>query len=173
MSYYETSRNQNKARTLTRVSQSEKVALIEWMVLETTMAEVNPERVREVVERVERERGMVRGWTRILAERDPDMLERLHDAVMHPLHRRDSLSLKTKLTLMICLNAFQFHEFGVRAQTRAALQAGATEDEILEALEIVGLSNLHGMSTALPTVIEEFEAFKVGAPMRESGAEDG
>ena len=121
---------------------------------------VDPQRSREVLERVERERGMARGWTRLLAERDPDMLERLHDTVSHPLFRRDSLPLKFKYMLMICLNAFQFHEFGVRAQTRAALKNGATEEEILEALEIVALSNLHGMTTALPAVVEEFETFK-------------
>jgi alkylhydroperoxidase/carboxymuconolactone decarboxylase family protein YurZ len=82
---------------------------------------------------------------------------------MHPLFRRDSLDRKFKYIIMICLNAFQFHEFGVRAQTRAALKMGATEDEILEALQIVSLSNLHGMTTALPAVIEEFEAFKKAA----------
>jgi alkylhydroperoxidase/carboxymuconolactone decarboxylase family protein YurZ len=127
------------------------------------MPSVNPKRTEEVLARVERERGMARGWTRILAERDPDMLERLHDTVMHPLFQRESLPRKFKYTIMICLNAFQFHEFGVRAQTRAALKNGATEDEILEALEIVGLSNLHGMSTALPAVVDEFEAFKQAA----------
>ena len=124
------------------------------------MPPVDPKRTQEVLERVERERGMARGWARIMAERDPDMLERLHDTVMHPLFERDSLPRKFKYTIMICLNAFQFHEFGVRAQTRAALKNGATEEEILEALEIVGLSNLHGMTTALPAVVEEFEAFK-------------
>lgn len=127
------------------------------------MSNVDPKRTKEVLERVERERGMARGWTRILAERDPDMLEHLHDCVMQVLTRRTSLPLKTKYTLMICLNAFQFHHFGVRAQTRAALKAGATEDEIIEALEVVGLSNLHGMSTALPLVVEEFEAFRKAA----------
>jgi alkylhydroperoxidase/carboxymuconolactone decarboxylase family protein YurZ len=124
------------------------------------MAKVDPKRTQEVLERVERERGMARGWTRIMAERDPDMLERLHDTVMHPLFRRDTLERKFKYVIMICLNAFQFHEFGVRAQTRAALKAGATEDEIFEALQLVGVSNLHGMTTALPAVVEEFEAFK-------------
>jgi alkylhydroperoxidase/carboxymuconolactone decarboxylase family protein YurZ len=124
------------------------------------VAKVDPKRTEEVLERVERERGMARGWTRIMAERDPDMLERLHDTVMHPLFRRDSLDRKFKYIIMICLNAFQFHEFGVRAQTRAALKMGATEDEIFEALQLVGVSNLHGMTTALPVVVEEFEAFK-------------
>jgi alkylhydroperoxidase/carboxymuconolactone decarboxylase family protein YurZ len=124
------------------------------------VAKVDPRRTQEVLDRVERERGMARGWTRIMAERDPDMLERLHDTVMHPLFRRDSLDRKFKYIIMICLNAFQFHEFGVRAQTRAALKMGATEDEIFEALQLVGVSNLHGMTTALPVVVEEFEAFK-------------
>jgi alkylhydroperoxidase/carboxymuconolactone decarboxylase family protein YurZ len=124
------------------------------------MAKVDPKRTLDILDRIERERGMARGWTRIMAERDPDMLERLHDTVMHPLFRRDTLERKFKYIIMICLNAFQFHEFGVRAQTRAALKAGATEDEIFEALQLVGVSNLHGMTTALPAVVEEFEAFK-------------
>lgn len=124
------------------------------------MTYIDPERAKEVLDRVERERGVVRGWARILADRDPDMLEHIHETTMHPLFKRDNLPRKFKYILMICLNAFQFHEFGVRIQARAALKAGATEDEIIEALEIVGLSNLHGMSTALPAVVEEFEAFK-------------
>lgn len=80
-----------------------------------------------MLERVERERGMARGRTRMLAERDPDMLERLHEIVMHVLYERQTLPLRFKYVLMMCLNAFQFHEFGVRAQTRAALQDGASE----------------------------------------------
>ncbi|MBB3527024.1 carboxymuconolactone decarboxylase family protein [Rhizobium sp. BK456] len=88
------------------------------------------------------------------------MLERLHDTVMHPLYRRSSLPQKFKHILMVSLNAFQFHHGGVSGQTKAALEAGASKDEILEALEIVSLSNLHGMSTALPLVVEEFENFK-------------
>ncbi|KRB49088.1 hypothetical protein ASE04_18040 [Rhizobium sp. Root708] len=68
-----------------------------------------------------------RGWTRMLAERDPDMLKRLHEIVMHVLYERQTLPLRFKYVLMMCLNAFQFHEFGVRAQTRAALQNGASE----------------------------------------------
>ncbi|ANI80169.1 carboxymuconolactone decarboxylase family protein [Sphingobium sp. EP60837] len=124
---------------------------------------VDPNRTKQILERVERERGMARGWTKIMAERDPDFLERLHDTVMHPLFHRDTLPRKFKYIIMTCLNAFQFHEFGVRAQTRAALKAGATEEEILEALQIVGVSNLHGMSTALPAAVEEIEAFKKNA----------
>jgi alkylhydroperoxidase/carboxymuconolactone decarboxylase family protein YurZ len=88
------------------------------------------------------------------------MLERLHDTAMYPLFKRTALDRKFKHIIMICLNAFQFHEYGLRAQTRAALKLGATEEEIIEALDIVAVSNLHGMSTALPVVVEEFEAFK-------------
>jgi alkylhydroperoxidase/carboxymuconolactone decarboxylase family protein YurZ len=124
------------------------------------MAKVDPQRTKDVLERVERERGMARGWTRIMAERDPDMLERLHEVVMHPLFKRDTLERKFKFIIMICLNAYQMYEFGVRAQTRAALKAGATEDEILEALMIVSMTHLHAMTTSLPLVAEEFEAFK-------------
>ena len=134
------------------------------------MAKVDPRRTKEVLERVERERGMARGWTRIMAERDPDMLEHLHDSVVHLLDRRDSLPRKTKEIIMVCLNSFQFYEFGVRAHTRAALKLGVTEDELFEAVEIVGLANLHGMTTMLPVLIEEFEAFKKGTAGGATGA---
>ncbi|MBB3527009.1 carboxymuconolactone decarboxylase family protein [Rhizobium sp. BK456] len=124
------------------------------------MTECDLGEAQEVLERVERERGMARGWTRMLAQRDPDMLERVHELVMHVLHERQTLPLKFKYVLVVCLNASQFHEFGVRTQTRAALQNGASEEEILEALEIVAISNLYGMSKALPMVMEEIQAFR-------------
>jgi hypothetical protein len=51
------------------------------------MANIDPNRTKEVLDRVERERGMARGWTRILAEWDPDLLEHLW---------RDNLSEKMR-----------------------------------------------------------------------------
>lgn len=115
---------------------------------------------QEVLDRVERDRGTARGWTKVLAERDPDILERLHDTVMHALYRRFQLATKIQTHTDGILERFQFPHGGVSGQTKAALEAGASGDEILEALEIVSLSNLHGVSTALPIVVEEFENFK-------------
>ena len=47
-----------------------------------------PQASREVLERVERERGNSHLWPKLLTTRDPDMLELLHDATTHVLERR-------------------------------------------------------------------------------------
>ncbi|MDR6478869.1 AhpD family alkylhydroperoxidase [Burkholderia sp. OAS925] len=118
------------------------------------------ERSREVLESVEGDRGVAREWVRILAERDPDLLEKLHGSLMHVVTTRDSIPRKYKELVMISLNAASFYEYGVRLHTRTALQHGATEDELLEALEIVSLTNLHGMTSMLPSMFEEIAHFK-------------
>lgn len=124
------------------------------------MAEVDPERVQEVLSRVERERGSSRLWPKLLAARDPDMLELLHNATSHVLERRNSLPRKYKEILFLCLNAAALREFGVRFHIRGALAHGATEDEILEALEVVGVTNQHGLTTMLQALVEEVEKFR-------------
>lgn len=121
------------------------------------MAKVDKKKAQEVLERVEKERGFSRLWPKLLAERDPDFLEILHNEVTHVLDRRNSLPRKTKEIIMMCLNAFSFYEFGFKVHLRAALKFGATEDELLEALEVVGLSNLHGMTSMLPALVEEIK----------------
>ena len=127
------------------------------------MTTADPKRVQELLDRIERERGLKRVWPRLLAERDPDMLERIHDCADHVLNRRNAMPRQYKEILMICLNAYQFREHGFRNHTRAALKHGATEDEILEGLEVVSLISLHGMTSMLPALIEEFEAFKAAS----------
>ncbi len=124
------------------------------------MAKVDEKRAKEILERVEGERGFARLWPKLLAERDPELLEILHNEVTHVLDRRNSLPRKTKEIIMMCLNAFSFYEFGFRVHIRSALKFGATEDEILEALEIVGLSNLHGMTSMLPVLVEEIKNYQ-------------
>ena len=124
------------------------------------MAKVDEKKAKEIIERVERERGIVRLWPKLLAERDPELLEHLHNEVTHVLDKRNSLPRKTKEIIMMCLNAFSFYEFGFRVHLRSALKFGATEDEMLEALEVVGLSNLHGMTSMLPVLVEEVKNYR-------------
>jgi alkylhydroperoxidase/carboxymuconolactone decarboxylase family protein YurZ len=124
------------------------------------MAKVDEKRTKEVLERVERERGFARLWPKLLAERDPELLETLHNEVTHVLDQRNSLPRKTKEIIMMCLNAFSFYEFGFRVHLRSALKFGATEEGLLEALEVVGLSNLHGMTSMLPVLVEEIKNYQ-------------
>lgn len=120
------------------------------------------ERGRAILERIEKERGMVRQWPRLLAGRDPDYLECLHNVVTHALLRRDTLPRKFKEMILICVNAFDYYEYGVRIHTRNALREGATEDELLEALEMVGVLKLHAFTSVLPAMLEEVEKFGKG-----------
>jgi len=118
------------------------------------------EKGKAIIERIERERGFVREWPRLLAARDPDYLECLHNVVTHALHRPGTLPTKFREMILICVNAFDYYEFGVRIHTRSALKAGATEEELLEALEVVGVLKLHAFTSVLAAVLEEVEAFK-------------
>jgi alkylhydroperoxidase/carboxymuconolactone decarboxylase family protein YurZ len=119
------------------------------------MSATRERKAKEILARIEKERGFVRVWPKLLAERDPEFLECLHNITTHVLHRRNSLPRKTKEIILTCLNAFSFYEFGFRIHLRSALHAGATEDELVEALEVVGIMNVHGMSSMLPILVEE------------------
>ena len=120
------------------------------------------EKTRAILERIERERGFVRLWPRLLSERDPDYMECLHNVTTHVLHRRDSLPRKFKEIILICVNAFDYYEYGFRIHVRNALKEGATEDEILEALEMVGVLKVHCLTSMLPVLVEEVEKFGKG-----------
>ena len=91
------------------------------------------DKTREVIERIERERGFGRLWRKLLAERDPVFMELYHNAAMH-VFRDGALSRKVKEIICICADALQLYEPGVRIHTRNALKLGATEQEIIEAL---------------------------------------
>jgi alkylhydroperoxidase/carboxymuconolactone decarboxylase family protein YurZ len=127
---------------------------------EYSMAGRKARKTKEILERIEKERGFVRLWPKLLAERDPGFMECLHNVTTHVLHRRNSLPRKMKELILVCLNAFNFYEFGFRVHLRSALQAGATEDEILEALEVVGIVNVHGLSSMLPVMVEEIQDYR-------------
>ena len=116
-------------------------------------------KTKAILERIEKERGFVRLWPKLLAERDPDFMECLHNVTTHVLHRRSSLPRKFKELILISINAFNFYEFGFRVHVRSALKEGATEEEILEALEVVGVLNVHGLTAMLPVLVEEVEKF--------------
>lgn len=117
-------------------------------------------RSEAVLAQVTSDRGFAREWTKVLAERDPECMELVHRLTMHALHRRSSLPLKFKELILICLNAFDYYEFGFRIHVRSALKCGATEDEILEALEVVGIQKIHALTSMLPVLAEEVRAFQ-------------
>ena len=125
-----------------------------------------------ILARISSERGFVRLWPKLLAERDPAYLEHIHNMTTHALHHRDSLPLKFKEIIFICLNAFDYYEYGFRIHVRSALKLGATEDEILEALELVGVQKIHALTSMLPVLVEEVEQFRQQAGAGAGGSND-
>lgn len=129
------------------------------------------DKTRELIERIERERGFGRLWRKLLAERDPVFMELYHNATMH-VFRDGALSRKVKEIVCICADALQLYEPGVRIHTRNALKLGATEQEIIEALEAAILPGIHYLSAILPAVAEEVESHDQGT-VREEIYKDG
>lgn len=124
------------------------------------MSEEKAKKTKAILERIERERGFVRLWPKLLAERDPEFMECLHNITTHALHKREHLPRKMKEIILICLNAFDYYEYGFRIHVRSALKAGVTEDELLDALEVVGVLKVHSLTSMLPVLVEEVEKFR-------------
>jgi alkylhydroperoxidase/carboxymuconolactone decarboxylase family protein YurZ len=124
------------------------------------MSEEKAKKTKAILERIEKERGFVRLWPKLLSERDPDFMECLHNVTTHALHRRDHLPRKVKEIILICLNAFDYYEYGFRIHVRSALRAGVTEDELLDALEVVGVLKVHSLTSMLPVLVEEVANFQ-------------
>jgi alkylhydroperoxidase/carboxymuconolactone decarboxylase family protein YurZ len=112
-----------------------------------------------ILARVTADRGFAREWTRILSQRDPECMRLVHELTMHALHHRNALPQKVKELILISLNAFDYYEFGFRVHVRSALKCGATADEILEALEVVGIQKVHALTSMLPVLEDELREF--------------
>ena len=124
------------------------------------MANNEKEKAKELAERIAKERGFPRLWRNLLAERDPEFMQILHNATMHFLYKRNSLPRKFKEIIIIVLDAITSYEEGLRIHVRNALEAGATEDEILEALEICSLISVHNLSVPLLALVEEVREYE-------------
>ncbi len=101
------------------------------------------ERAKELIEKVERERGFMMPWRRMLSYRDPDYMEQYHKMAMYVFQERTSIPRKYKEIIAICIDAVTYYPTGLKAHVKNALAAGATEEEILEGLEICTLLGIH------------------------------
>ena len=119
------------------------------------------DKARELIKRMESERGFARLWRKQLAERDPTFMELFHNAATH-VFRDGALPRKTKELICICADALQLYEPGVRIHVRNALELGVTEAEIIEALETAIMPGIHYLSALLPAIVEEVEGYKQG-----------
>lgn len=96
-----------------------------------------------------------------LRELDPEFVE-AYLAFRSVPHRNGPLPQKTKELIMIAINAATTHLYGpgVRRHIKNALVAGATREEILEAIQLTTVMGIHSCNLAVPILIEEMAAFE-------------
>lgn len=97
----------------------------------------------------------------VLAREAPEYLELFHKTYMYIMHERSALPPKMKELVIIAVDAAQFYERGLRSHIKSALTAGATRDEIVEALLASSLAaGIHVLSVAMPIFDEVMEEWK-------------
>ncbi len=124
------------------------------------------EKAKQLIQRMEKERGFGRLWRTLLAERDPEFTELMHNKALH-VFQDGALSRKMKEIICVCADAIQFYEPGVRIHLRNAIELGATEQEIIEALEAAIMPGIHPLTAFVPAIIEEFKIHKEGKTPQE------
>ena len=116
---------------------------------------------KEILETVRRERGYVHVSREILCERDPDYLNLYHRLYVHVMKEKKSLPPKIKEMILVAINAATNYAEGVKVHTRGALEAGAKEEEIFEAIEAASLpAGIHAISFSLPIFAEVCKEYR-------------
>jgi alkylhydroperoxidase/carboxymuconolactone decarboxylase family protein YurZ len=116
---------------------------------------------KKVIEQIEREKGPSHPLAR-LAALDPDFTELFSEKAHHLFEGEKALPRKVKQLLALCANATEPNEAGFRSHLRQALEAGATKEEVLEALEVCALVGVRYGFAFLDVFVEEVEGNKGG-----------
>lgn len=89
---------------------------------------------------------------------DPDYLEAYLNFRAVP-HKTGPLEQKYKELIMIAINAATTHLYapGTRRHMQNALKAGATQEEILETIQLTTVMGIHACNLAVPMLLEEVE----------------
>ena len=91
-------------------------------------------------------------------EIDPDFLE-AYLAFRSVPQSNGPLPQKTKELILVAINAATTHLYGpgVRRHIQNALKAGATREEVLEAIQLTTVMGIHSCNLAIPILMEELE----------------
>ncbi len=94
------------------------------------------------------------------AELDPEFLEAY--LAFRTVPQQGPLEQKTKELILIAINAATTHLYGpgVRRHIKNALTAGATQEEILETIQLTTVMGIHSCNLAIPILLEEVENAK-------------
>lgn len=118
-------------------------------------------KAKAILEKVRKERGYIHPSREILCERDPHYLEIYHHLYTHVMKKNGRLPLKVKEMIIVGINASTNYEEGLRVHIRAALEAGAKEDEVFEAIEAASLpAGIHTITYSMPIFAEVCKEFR-------------
>jgi alkylhydroperoxidase/carboxymuconolactone decarboxylase family protein YurZ len=117
-------------------------------------------KTEEILERIKQERGALRPWQPIIASYDPDFTEMWHNVLNHALIREGAIPRKYKEIICVVMDAITFFEPGLRFHIQSALKNGATEEEVLEGLELATCLGCHPMTAHLAAFAEEVKKYK-------------
>ena len=94
-------------------------------------------------------------------EVDPDFLE-AYLAFRSVPQSSGPLEQKYKELILVAVNAATTHLYGpgVRRHIQNALKAGATREEILEAIQLTTVMGIHSCNLAIPILLEEVEKYQ-------------
>jgi alkylhydroperoxidase/carboxymuconolactone decarboxylase family protein YurZ len=91
----------------------------------------------------------------VILDLDPGFMRAYLDFSAVPW-RKNHLDDKTKELIYIAVDAAATHLYvpGIRQHIRAALKAGATQQEIMEVLELTSTLGIHAMNIGVPILVE-------------------
>ena len=122
------------------------------------------EKGNEVLEKIKKDRGEFAATTPVFqqwAKRDPSYLELYHNTFMHIMRKGTALHPKIKELIIVSVEATERFTEGVSRHTMSALEAGATEEEVIEALEVASIpGGIHTFIVCLPVVEQVFEEYR-------------
>jgi alkylhydroperoxidase/carboxymuconolactone decarboxylase family protein YurZ len=98
-----------------------------------------------------------------MAELGPDFVEAIANMTLEPW-RSGSLKPKEKELVYLAIHAspVTFYEPGVRRHIRRALELGATQDELLEVIQLASMINFHTCTIGMPILAEWVEQEEAG-----------
>jgi alkylhydroperoxidase/carboxymuconolactone decarboxylase family protein YurZ len=126
------------------------------MAMSTTPTDKRRAALRDAYER---ERGRWSASLDGLLEHDPDYLERVLRFTGHPW-RNGTLEPKVRELVLLAVDAAATHRHadGAREHAQAALDHGATPDEIVEVLQLTSTMGIHACNCGVPILLEELAA---------------
>lgn len=104
-------------------------------------------RSKILLERIRAKRGYLLPFHRLLAEHAPDTLEKYDELYSQIWFQRNALDPRVKELVAVGIHAAILEREGLEIHMKRAVEAGATEAEIVEALTLAGIPA--GMYTVL------------------------